>query len=139
MIRITPWLTLDDSEIEESFVRASGPGGQHVNKTSTAVQLRFDARRSPSLPADVAERLIAIAGHRATQDGVIVITSQTHRSQFMNRADALERLVGLIRRATVKPTVRRPTAPSKAARRRRLEDKARRGDLKASRRVSPHE
>lgn len=136
MIRITPSLWLDESEIEETFVRASGPGGQHVNKTSSAVQLRFDARRSRSLPADVAEGLIQLAGNRATQDGVLVITAQRHRSQPLNRADALERLVALIRRATERQTVRRPTAPTYASKRRRLEEKSRRGQVKALRRSS---
>src|SRR5690606_33273255 len=105
MIRITPSLWLDESELEETFVRASGPGGQHVNKTSSAVQLRFDARQSRSLAPDVAERLIQLAGNRATQDGVIVLTAQRHRSQPLNRADALERLVELIRRATIRETI----------------------------------
>ncbi len=133
MIRITPGLSLDEREIEETFVRASGPGGQHVNKTSSAVQLRFDARRSQSLPPEVAERLIELAGHRATQEGVIVITAQSHRSQPLNREDALQRLVELIRRATVRRTVRRPTAPTRASKRRRLEAKTRRGQVKALR------
>lgn len=133
MIRITPSLSLDEREIEESFVRASGPGGQHVNKTSSAVQLRFDARRSRSLPPEVAERLIALAGARATQEGVVVITAQAHRSQPLNRQDALHRLVDLIRRATVRPIPRRPTAPTRASKLRRLDSKARRGQVKALR------
>lgn len=136
MIRITPSLWLDESELEETFVRASGPGGQHVNKTSSAVQLRFDARRSRSLPPEVAERLIQLAGNRATQDGVLVITAQRHRSQPLNREDALERLVALIRRATERQAVRRPTAPTYASKRRRLEEKSRRGQVKALRRGS---
>nr|MBF0685412.1 aminoacyl-tRNA hydrolase [Pseudomonas sp.] len=136
MIRITPSLWFDERELEETFVRASGPGGQHVNKTSSAVQLRFDARRSRSLPPDVVERLIELAGNRATQEGVVVITAQRHRSQPLNRADALERLVELIRRATVRETIRRPTAPTRASKRRRLEEKSRRGQVKALRRAT---
>lgn len=139
MIKITPGLWLDESELEETFVRASGPGGQHINKTSSAVQLRFDARRSRSLPADVAERLIQLAGNRATQEGVLVITAQRHRSQPLNRADALERLVALIRRATERQAVRRATAPTYASKRRRLEDKSRRGQVKALRRTTPND
>jgi len=139
MIKITPGLWLDESELEETFVRASGPGGQHINKTSSAVQLRFDARRSRSLPADVAERLIQLAGNRATQEGVLVITAQRHRSQPLNRADALERLVALIRRATERQAVRRATAPTHASKRRRLENKSRRGQVKALRRSTPND
>ena len=133
MIRITPTLALDEREIEETFIRASGPGGQHVNKTSTAVQLRFDARRSASLPPDVAERLIALAGNRATQEGVVVITAQQHRSQTLNRAEALQRLVALIRQACARRAVRKPTAPTRASQRRRVEAKVKRGQVKALR------
>lgn len=133
MIPITPSLAIDESEIEESFVRASGPGGQHVNTTSTAVQLRFDIRRSPSLPNEVAIRLMKLAGSRVTQDGVIVIVAQNHRSQLRNREEALARLVELIREATVRPKSRRATKPTKASKERRLASKERRSGVKAGR------
>jgi ribosome-associated protein len=137
MIRITRSIAIDEREIEESFIRASGPGGQNVNKLSTAVQLRFDARRSPNLPADVKTRLAAIAGRRLTKDGVLIITAQRHRTQERNRAEALERLVEMIRQAAIPPVPRRPTAPTRASRRRRLEGKARRSALKAQRGARP--
>jgi ribosome-associated protein len=130
MIPITDTLTLDEGEISESFIRASGPGGQNVNKVASAVQLRFDIRRSPSLPEAVRARVERLAGSRVSQDGVLVITAQRFRSQERNRKDALDRLVALIRRAASPPPPRRPTAPSRAARQRRLADKARRARLK---------
>ena len=133
MIRITRTIALQDSEIEESFVRASGPGGQNVNKVSTAVQLRFDAASSPSLPDDVRARLIAAAGSRATSDGVITISAQRFRLQSRNRADALERLVTLIREASHKPKPRKATRPTRASRQRRLESKKQRGEVKRAR------
>jgi ribosome-associated protein len=133
MIRITDTLSIDEDEIEEGFVRSSGPGGQNVNKLSTAVQLRFDVRRSPSLPNDVALRLMKLAGKRLTKDGVIVIIAQTARTQERNRAEARERLVDLIREASVKPVPRRPTKPTKASKTKRLEGKKRRGDVKGMR------
>ena len=139
LIPINCYLFLDDSEIEESFVRASGPGGQNVNKVSSAVQLRFDLSGSRSLPQKVRERLARLAGHRLTRDGVIVIIAQRYRTQERNREDALDRLIALIRRAAVPPTPRRPTKPSRAAKERRLDAKARRATTKERRRAQPDE
>lgn len=133
MIQVTPSIAIDESEIEESFVRASGPGGQHVNKVSSAVQLRFDIRRSPSLPNDVAIRLMKLAGNRLTQDGVIVIVAQAQRSQKRNREEALERLLELVRAAAVRPQTRRATKPTKASKEKRLVAKVKRASIKAGR------
>ncbi|HWB50533.1 MAG TPA: alternative ribosome rescue aminoacyl-tRNA hydrolase ArfB [Stellaceae bacterium] len=137
MITITDDLALDESEISETFVRASGPGGQNVNKVASAAQLRFDARNSPSLPEAVKARLLRLAGRRATQDGVIVITARRFRSQERNRDDARERLAALIRRASEPPKPRRRTRPSAAQREARLAAKARRGAVKRRRRAAP--
>jgi ribosome-associated protein len=137
MIPVTDEIALEEREIEESFVRASGPGGQNVNKVSSAVQLRFNVAGSPSLPGPVRARLKALAGRRLTQDGVLVITAQRFRSQDQNRQDALERLVDLIRRAAVRPTPRRKTRPTLASKRRRLEAKGRRSDVKSLRGSKP--
>ena len=133
MIRVTPTIAIEESELAVEFVRSSGPGGQHVNKASTAVQLRFDALRSPSLEAEVRQRLAALAGNRLTAEGVIVIDARRFRSQKQNREDAVGRLVELIRRAAHKPRVRRKTKPSAASRRKRLEAKQRRGQIKRAR------
>jgi ribosome-associated protein len=133
MIEVTADIQLNDDEIVERFVRASGPGGQHVNTSSTAVELRFDARNSPSLPEDVKHRLIRIAGARMNQEGVIVIFAQSHRSQEMNRQDARERLVELIERATHRPKPRKKTRPTYASKMKRLEGKAKRSGVKAMR------
>ena len=136
MIHITPNIALDEKEIHEEFIRASGPGGQNVNKVATAVQLRFDVRHSPSLPADVRARLIRLAGRRMNADGVLMIEARQFRTQEANRADARARLVALIRQAAAKPKARRKTKPTRAAKELRLESKKRRGKIKAMRRVT---
>ncbi|MEL6980559.1 MAG: alternative ribosome rescue aminoacyl-tRNA hydrolase ArfB [Pseudomonadota bacterium] len=130
-IRITPTISLDESELEERFLRASGPGGQHVNKVSSAVELRFDAAASPSLPDRVKRRLRVLAGRKLTQDGVLIIQADARRSQARNREDALERLVSLLRDAAAPPPKPRiPTRPSLGAKTRRLDGKTRRGAVK---------
>lgn len=137
MIRVNAEIELDEREIQEDFVRASGPGGQNVNKVSTAVQLRFDVARSPSLPDPVRARLIALAGRRLTQDGVLILSAERYRSQRRNRDDALERLLELIREACEVDTPRRPTRPTLASKKRRLDSKQRRGETKKLRTVKP--
>ena len=133
MISITDTIALRDDEIEERFVRASGPGGQNVNKVATAVELRFDVGAS-SLPSDVKARLITLAGSRVTTDGVLTLDSREHRTQTMNREAAMARLVELVRRATIKPRIRKPTKPSRVAREQRLTTKKKRADIKGARR-----
>ncbi len=134
MIRITPAISIDEEEIGLSFVRASGPGGQKVNKVATAVQLRFDVAASPGLPGAVKTRLIRLAGRRVTDDGVLIIDAREHRTQQRNRAEAMDRLVRLIRRAAVPPKRRRKTRPTAASRRKRLDEKRRRSQTKHLRR-----
>jgi len=132
-IPITDSISIDEDELSESFVLASGPGGQNVNKVSSAVQLRFDVAHSPSLRDDVRARLIALSGQRLTKDGVLIIVSRAHRTQERNRADARAKLADLITRAATPPKPRRPTKPTKASKRRRLESKIARGKLKQNR------
>ena len=132
MHRVTDTISIDDSELSETFVRASGPGGQNVNKLSTAAQLRFDTRRVTLAP-DIAARLNRLAGQRMTKDGVIVIHAQRFRTQERNRADAIDRLLELLREAAVRPTPRRATKPTFGSKQRRLEGKKRRSDVKSKR------
>lgn len=133
MIVVTPEISLDDEEIGESFIRASGPGGQNVNKVSSAVQIRFDVRRSRNLPDAVAVRLMKLAGSRMTQNGVLVLTAQRFREQERNRADARARLVALIATAAVAPVKRRASRPTVASKERRLSGKTVRAGVKATR------
>ncbi len=130
MIRVTETIHLAESEIEEHFIRAPGPGGQHVNKVESAVQLRFDAAGSPGLSPEILRRLKRLAGRRMTQAGVIILSAKRYRSQERNRLDARQRLIALIQKAAVPPRPRRPTRPSGAARRKRLEDKRKRANIK---------
>jgi len=139
MIPISDDVVLDEREIQERFIRASGPGGQNTNKVASAVQLRFDVRRSPSLPEPVRQRLERLGGRRVSREGVLVLTAQRFRSQERNRDDALDRLVALVRRATTPPRARQPTHPTAAAHDRRLADKARHAWRKRERATIPEE
>lgn len=139
MIRIDPHLQLDESEIKESFILATGPGGQKVNKVSSGVQLRFDILNSPSLPPEIQRRLISIAGKRVTDDGVLVIVSRAHRSQRQNRREARQRLIDLIAHAAIKPKTRLKSRPTKESKNRRLFEKHHRSETKRLRRESPEE
>jgi ribosome-associated protein len=134
MIVINRSISIDEGEIQQDFVRSSGPGGQNVNKVATAVQLRFDVRNSPSLPDDVRQRLMRLAGRQITDDGVLIINARQYRSQDRNRQDAMQRLVELIRRAAEKPKPRKNTRPTLASKVRRLESKRRHGEAKRLRR-----
>ena len=130
MIEITPFLEISESELQFDFIRASGPGGQNVNKVATAVQLRFDVRHSPSLPEEMRQRLAHLAGKRVTAEGVLVIEANRYRTQEQNREDAIQRLVHLLRLAAHKPRPRRQTRPTRASQQRRLEQKKQRGAVK---------
>jgi ribosome-associated protein len=137
MIHVTPGIVIDENEIHQEFIQASGPGGQNVNKVATAVQLSFDVTNSPSLPEGVRERLLSLAGRRVTKEGVLSIHARRFRSQEANRQDAMERLVELIRKAVQKPPIRRNTKPTRASKMRRLEAKRHRAKTKSLRRTLP--
>jgi len=135
MLEITPTLAIDESEISEEFVRASGPGGQNVNKVETAVQLRFHVLTSPSLPEWVRQRLRQLAGNRITDEGELIIEAKRYRSQLQNREDARQQLIDLIRQATIRPKTRRKTKPTAASQQKRLERKSQRSQTKRQRRA----
>ena len=137
-IRVTDRFSIEEDEIQESFLHASGPGGQNVNKVATAVQLRFDVRASPSLPDDVKQRMVRIAGRQLSNDGVLVLFARSFRSQERNRRDAQERLVAMLQKAAEVPVRRRPTRPTLGSRQRRLEAKGHRADIKSGRRTPEH-
>ncbi len=139
MLEVTPTIIIDESELSEEFIRASGPGGQNVNKVSTAVQLRFNVANSPALPDGVRHRLLALAANRINSDGELVIVARESRSQLQNREDARAQLVALIRQATVKPKLRRNTKPTFASQQRRLEGKRVRSDVKRQRQSKPRD
>lgn len=139
MIEITPTVQIDESELQYDFIRASGPGGQNVNKVASSVQLRFDVRNSPSLPADVKERLIKLAGSRVTEEGILIIEAKRYRTQEQNRLDATRRLIAWVQKALEKPKVRKPTRPSVTAKAARVGDKKKRGEIKRTRRYNPED
>jgi ribosome-associated protein len=138
IIRVTPAISIDESEIREHFIRASGPGGQNVNKVATAVQLKFNAAGSPSLPRDIRERLVRLAGRRMTEEGILIIEARRFRTQERNRQDAVDRLIRLIQKAAEKPKTRRKTRPTMASKKRRLDTKHKRSETKRMRKsISP--
>jgi ribosome-associated protein len=137
MLQITQGISIDEREFQFDFIHSSGPGGQNINKVSTAVKLRFNAQNSPSLPEDVKERLVALAGNRITDKGEIIIEAKKFRSQTKNREDAIQRLTALIAKAVIKPKIRRNTKPSVSARAARVSEKKQRGALKRVRKYNP--
>ena len=138
-LEITPEISIDESEIQEEFIRASGPGGQNVNKVSTAVKLRFDAAASPGLSEQVRERLAQLAGRRMSAEGVLIIDARSHRTQEANRREALERLIGMLIQASEEPRPRKKTRPTSASRKRRMQSKRRRSEIKRMRQSDPWE